>query len=295
MCDLDRFKLVNDNYGHQAGDDVIKSLASLLKSTCRPGDLVARYGGEEFVVLCADCDNASAARRAKQVCKALGQLTQPKMGGRAATVSIGVTEVQPGDTPETMLRRADRALLMAKAAGRNTVIQLGSGIGGEMDLIRASNRPFKSARPSNLFEQHLVTPVPVRIAVEKLRGFVADHQARIISVDGNRVRMEISDKPVGRLRRLTDRPATFCLDVQMQEDHESESGLRDAGVTRTKIKVTVSVRETRNRRQSEVTASARGILISFRSYLMAAECDLSPSSSVVNRVRRLFTPWLARK
>ena len=139
MCDLDRFKLVNDNYGHQAGDDVIKSLASLLKSSCRTGDLVARYGGEEFVVLCADCDNASAVRRAKQICKALSQLSQPKMGGRSVTVSIGTTEVQPGDTAETMLRRADRALLMAKAAGRNTVVQLGTGIGGEMELIRASS------------------------------------------------------------------------------------------------------------------------------------------------------------
>ena len=51
MCDLDRFKLVNDTYGHQAGDEAIKSLASLLKRACRPGDLVARYGGEEFVML----------------------------------------------------------------------------------------------------------------------------------------------------------------------------------------------------------------------------------------------------
>jgi diguanylate cyclase (GGDEF)-like protein len=294
MCDLDRFKQVNDTYGHQAGDDVIKSLASLLKSSCRPGDLVARYGGEEFVVLCADCDNASAAQRAKQAGKALGQIAQPKMGGRAVTVSIGVTEVQPGDTPETMLRRADRALLMAKAAGRNTVMQLGSGSGSETESSRATARSFKSGRSNDLFEQHLVTPVPVRIAVEKLRGFVADHQARIVSVDSNQVRIEISDKPVGRLRRLTDRPATYCLDVQMEE-RGAESTPPQVGATRTKIKVRVSTRATRNRRQSEVTARARGLLVSFRSYLMATECDFSPSSSVMNRVKQMFTPWLARK
>ena len=73
ICDLDKFKQVNDTYGHQAGDDVIKSLATLLKNSCRPGDLVARYGGEEFVMLCADCDNAGIARRAEQIRKGLSQ------------------------------------------------------------------------------------------------------------------------------------------------------------------------------------------------------------------------------
>jgi diguanylate cyclase (GGDEF)-like protein len=292
MCDLDRFKLVNDNYGHQAGDDVIKSLASLLKSACRPGDLVARYGGEEFVLLCADCDNASAARRAKHVCRALSQLQQPKMNGRSVTVSIGVTEVQPGDTPETMLRRADRALLMAKAGGRNAVIQLGTGTGAETESMRTGSRLFNSARPNDLFEQNLVTPVPVKIAVDKLRGFVADHRARIIAVNGNQVRIEIEGKPVSRLRRLTDRPATFCLDIQMDEEREGE-GMVAGGATRTKIKITVSAQETRNRRQSDVMTNAREILISFRSYLMASDCE--HSSGVMTRVKRMLTPWLARK
>jgi diguanylate cyclase (GGDEF)-like protein len=298
MCDLDRFKLVNDTYGHQAGDDVIKSLASLLKSSCRTGDLVARYGGEEFVVLCADCDNASAARRAKQVCKALSQIAQPKMEGKSVTVSIGVTEIQPGDTPETMLRRADRALLMAKAAGRNTVIQLGTGIGSEaeMDAAQPSNGRCKPSRPSELIEQHLVTPVPVKIAVEKLRGFVADHQARIISVDGNQVRMEISDKPVGRLRRLTDRPVTFCFDLLMEEEqHAAKSAISDASITRTKIKVQVSTRGARNRRQADMTPKARALLVSFRSYLMATECEATPPAGVGKRVKRMLIPWRSRK
>ncbi len=61
ITDIDRFKMVNDNYGHQAGDDAIKSFAKLLKANCHSGDLAARYGGEEFVILCANCNNATAA------------------------------------------------------------------------------------------------------------------------------------------------------------------------------------------------------------------------------------------
>ena len=180
ICDLDHFKKVNDTYGHQAGDAVIKSLAGVLKNSCRSGDLVARYGGEEFVVLCADCDNANAAVRAEQIRRKMAEISQQKMGGRSATASFGVTEIQPGDTPETMLRRADRALLMAKAKGRNTVVQLGTGSAafdhplGDADWSAASGPSGRE----RLLQQQLVTSVPMSVAVEKLRGFIADHRAK---------------------------------------------------------------------------------------------------------------------
>jgi diguanylate cyclase (GGDEF)-like protein len=299
MCDLDRFKLVNDTYGHQAGDEVIKCLASLLKSNCRPGDLVARYGGEEFVLLCADCDNAAAARRAEQIRKTLSEISQPKMEGRVATVSFGVTEIQPGDTPETMLRRADRALLMAKSNGRNRVVQLGSGnIGEESAPIPSGSRFFGAVRSKELIERVLVTPVPVKMAIEKLRGFVADHQAKIVHVEGSKVRLEIEDLTISRLRRMTDRTSAFLVDIAFEEERlqkdRSDAGLLSGGATRTKIHVTISSRKSRDRRREEVMARARGILMSVRSYLMAVEEESTPTSGALLRAKKILTPWLTR-
>ena len=67
LCDIDRFKSINDVYGHQAGDQALISFATLLQAACRHGDLVSRYGGEEFVIPCQGCDNATAARRAEEI------------------------------------------------------------------------------------------------------------------------------------------------------------------------------------------------------------------------------------
>ncbi len=139
ICDIDRFKQVNDKFGHLAGDEVIKSFSQILKSGCRPGDLVARFGGEEFVMLCADCNNATAAARAEQLRKAFSDLPQAVLGGKPCSASFGVTEIQPGDNSQTMLNRADRGLLMAKESGRNLVVQLGSGM---------SNLPLERRRKS---------------------------------------------------------------------------------------------------------------------------------------------------
>jgi len=300
ICDLDRFKQVNDTYGHQAGDDVIRSLASLLKNSCRPGDLVARYGGEEFVMLCADCDNAAAARRADQIRTALAQVPQTRMGGRSVTVSFGVTELQPGDTAETLLRRADRALLMAKDRGRNNVVQLGSGSSGEEEskgLVCFWSR--KPAGPSQLLEKTLATPVPVKMAVEKLRGFVADHQAKVVKIDGNQVRIEIDDKQAGRLRRFTDRPVTFRMEVKLEEERTPRDSDAQAGegVTRTRILVSIQLRKHRDRRRTDLAERARQVLASFKAYLMANEVEDNDEANpgALGRAKRILAPWLAKK
>jgi diguanylate cyclase (GGDEF)-like protein len=297
ICDLDRFKDVNDTYGHQAGDEVIKCLAALLKNSCRPGDLVARYGGEEFVVLCADCDNAASTRRAELVRAKLARIQQPKLGGRPTTVSFGVTEIQPGDTPETMLRRADRALLMAKAKGRNTVVQLGTGSGIDWTEKEADSAPAKKAPPQQSLEQVLVTPVPVKMAIEKLRGFVADHQAKIVKVDGNRIRLEIDDLPPSRLRRLTDRPVTFGIELRFEEERlqKDTSDVSSGGLLRTRIRVIITPRRNRDRRRSDVAERARQVLVSFRSYLIATEEEPLPSPGALRRAKRILAPWMTDK
>jgi diguanylate cyclase (GGDEF)-like protein/PAS domain S-box-containing protein len=298
ICDLDRFKQVNDNYGHQAGDDAIKSLATLLKNCCRPGDLVARYGGEEFVMLCVNCDNATATDRAEQIRKALSQMPQPKLDGRPVTASFGVTEIQPGDTAETMLRRADRALLMAKNRGRNAVVQLGSG--SRVDVSpqhekRKRPRKRRAEKRSHLkLEQELITPVPIQLAIEKLRGFIADHQAKVIAIDGNHVKLQIDDGS-GMLRRRNDRPMTFLVDLQLEEEQVEKPRKETPGSTQipqTKIRVSVVPRKSRDRRRADVTGRAREVLASFRSYLMA---NIASESTTKLQIARSFLfPWLTK-
>ncbi|MCX7426903.1 MAG: diguanylate cyclase [Planctomycetia bacterium] len=281
MCDLDHFKQVNDTYGHQAGDDVIKSLAGVLKKSCRSGDLVARYGGEEFVILCADCDNAAATARAEEARERLAEISQPRMGGRTITASFGVTEIQPGDNPETMLRRADRALLMAKGRGRNRVVQLGTGVsrlGHPLEDDVWSTLPESDG--DRLFRRQFVTSVPMGVALEKLRGFVADHRATIVEVAENNMRLRLEHHPTDQRRRAGDRSTTFVVDLRFEEefrrwrqpgDDWAEASATAARVPRTRIYFAISPRSNRERRHEETLARAREVLVSFRSYLMATE------------------------
>lgn len=123
LLDLDHFKTVNDTFGHQAGDQVLKVVAQTCRDSLRAGDLVGRYGGEEFVFLMPGTDLASALKVAERICKAIAEL-RISFGATSIhlTASLGVA-VEPGCADiQAVLAQADAALYTAKGAGRNRVM-----------------------------------------------------------------------------------------------------------------------------------------------------------------------------
>ncbi|MBN1356241.1 diguanylate cyclase [bacterium] len=127
MADIDHFKKFNDTYGHQAGDEILKGVARLLKEEAREVDPVARYGGEEFVVLLLGCDVKTACRIAERIRKACAK-KQFAIRNRtvSVTLSIGIASYPAqGDQSEQLIAAADKALYRAKEAGRNRVMVAG--------------------------------------------------------------------------------------------------------------------------------------------------------------------------
>jgi len=122
--DLDHFKSINDNYGHLAGDEVLKTLVSTLKAELRPSDVVGRMGGEEFMVLLADTNHAEARSVAERLRAAVAALEIPSLEGPLkVTVSIGIAFFgDDGDMVEAVFKAADLRLYAAKAHGRNRVV-----------------------------------------------------------------------------------------------------------------------------------------------------------------------------
>jgi two-component system cell cycle response regulator len=127
MLDVDYFKAVNDTYGHEAGDRVLRELANRIRKHIRNVDLGFRIGGEEFVIVLPDTEADVALRVAERLRKAVSSRAFPLSDGKGAlpvTISVGIASfASPSDTLETLLKRADEALYKAKRDGRNRVIQ----------------------------------------------------------------------------------------------------------------------------------------------------------------------------
>jgi diguanylate cyclase len=130
MCDIDHFKRVNDAFGHQVGDEIIRVFSRVIEAGVREGDTVIRYGGEEFAIFLpmAELDAAKSIaeriRRQFESKKLTIRETNQKIG--QLTASFGVAQFRQGDDAEMLVQRADSKLYDAKSAGRNRVAAFGS-------------------------------------------------------------------------------------------------------------------------------------------------------------------------
>ena len=122
ILDLDHFKSINDTYGHQAGDKVLKIIANVLRKGLRGDDFIARFGGEEFALLMPGSDLAGGTRLLERLRAAVEQCPFHFKGERVTiTMSAGVAVFKPGENASQVLKRADQALYRAKEAGRNQI------------------------------------------------------------------------------------------------------------------------------------------------------------------------------
>ncbi len=122
VWDIDLFKRINDNYGHAAGDNALRTIAKLMNDKIRETDFLARYGGEEFVLVMPGADSHAAEAAAEKLRVAVASTSFHFRGSPVkVTISCGIAEFIDGDTPESVFERADHALYRSKAAGRNRV------------------------------------------------------------------------------------------------------------------------------------------------------------------------------
>ncbi len=122
MIDIDNFKQVNDQYGHQVGDEVLHNIGHCINGLVREMDLAARYGGEELAIILPNSDIEKGYITGERVRKAIEKL---KFDGFSVTVSIGVggTDSKTKNTAEALIKKADVALYRAKEEGKNRTVK----------------------------------------------------------------------------------------------------------------------------------------------------------------------------
>jgi diguanylate cyclase (GGDEF)-like protein/putative nucleotidyltransferase with HDIG domain len=186
FIDADHFKSVNDTFGHTIGDQVLVDMARLLQKETYSGETVGRYGGEEFVILCPSTGLDDGLRKAERLRNAIRALKIPGVDRLRVTASLGVAEVEPGDSVESVLRRADKALYTAKQTGRDKVCSLTNsqllGSGG-------ADGQDEDLGGQLVYSCWFNAVVAADMVVYKLGGYVHEHHAELVEVTSERVLM----------------------------------------------------------------------------------------------------------
>jgi len=187
FLDVDHFKMINDRHGHSTGDKVLIELTKSVQQETYCGEILGRYGGEEFVLLCSSTTLEQAVSRANRIRVALNRLKLKELKGGMVAASFGVTEAVAGDSVESVLRRADKALYTAKKTGRNRTCSLTMA---EMSEAAAAKPAGPKARQF-VFQGNFAACIASDMVVYKLGGFVNDEGARLLEVTRDRALLRL--------------------------------------------------------------------------------------------------------
>jgi diguanylate cyclase (GGDEF)-like protein/PAS domain S-box-containing protein len=208
MCDIDYFKLINDNYGHAVGDTVIRRVADALKSVVRKHDMIGRYGGEEFCIILHETDAAGATAKAEHLRALIQQLRfteDEATQDLSLTASFGVSDTSFGsDEPTELVDQADQALYDAKETGRNRVVpwdQIGKAPRTESALTRPTSMAERIKNIGSTTAE--AEPTTAGAGAEGAQATVTGRQAFIESVR----------KALKRRGRPEDRIAVLLVDI----------------------------------------------------------------------------------
>lgn len=194
FLDVDHFKCINDNHGHQVGDQVLIDLARLLQHETYSLEVIGRYGGEEFVIVCPDTDLEAAVRRAERLRTSIMKSSIGGITGLSVTSSFGVATARRIDTVQSLLERADTCLYNAKAAGRNrtcreseleTAATVEPGHSDDDKIrISESNGVFH-------FSDRVEVSTSLEITAMKLRAFISEHRGVVIDQEKGKMQIRL--------------------------------------------------------------------------------------------------------
>lgn len=230
--DLDHFKAINDRLSHSVGDQVLVNVARLLEDELYSGEMVGRYGGEEFVVICPETNLEVAVERAERLRRAIMGASLADREDLRVTASLGVAEIGPKDSIESLKERADAALYDAKRQGRNrTCVRRTGPESGQQKRVKNSG-----SSTSLIHTSHFATAVAADMLVYKLKGFVEDQGARLVKVTQEQVVMQVGNAALfGGWGRATKRqPVRLTVDLETNAEGGSLRGSR-----RVALKITV--------------------------------------------------------
>ena len=264
FLDVDHFKKINDTYGHSVGDKVLVHVSRMLQHETYSGELVSRYGGEEFVLLCPETDLPTAVKRAERLRTMLSSSKIDGQPGVRITASFGVSEVEPGDSIESVLRRADKALYMAKETGRNKTCSLTTE---ECSSVGVNENETSVDNERLVFRTQIKAFMAADMVVYKLGGFVDENRAKLLEVTPSRAVMRVGHRGLLPFWGSTDhrRPVEMSLEFD-----QPSSKSRAAGNNGAKVTVSVCIRPVgRVRKNGDFEARALRLIKELRSHFLA--------------------------